>query len=99
MVLLMKRFRTLGLLLAGVGLGVVATVVAPVAKSYAQGGGATWDCFVVDRLPDVQGARGWEPAANVTAGLNHAAPDAARGTMITVDPKGNRTASVACIKH
>jgi len=77
------------------------TVAAPIATSYAQsnGSGGTWDCFVVDRLPDVQAARSWGPAADITNGLNRAAPDAAKGTMLAVNAKGSGAASVTCVKH
>jgi hypothetical protein len=98
----MKRIHVAALVFVGVALGCGASAVAPIAVSRAQARAGSWDCFVVDRLPELTEARSWGPAANITEGLNRAAPEAATGTMISVTPKSSRdgaSASVTCVKH
>jgi hypothetical protein len=87
---------------AGIALGSLATVALPIAASYAQAQpppAGAWDCFVVDRLPDLYAARSWGPASDITNGLNRIAPDVTKGTVIAVNPKGGPSASVTCVKH
>jgi hypothetical protein len=104
-----NRIHMAALVFVGVALGCGASAVAPVvatshaqAQAQAPGRAGSWDCFVVDRLPDVTAARSWKPATDITEGLNQAAPEAATGTMIAVTPKSSRdgsSASVTCVKH
>jgi hypothetical protein len=93
----MNRVQAAGLVLVGVAFGCGAAVVAPVVVSHAQPHAGSWDCFVVDRLPDLNAARSWKGAAGITAGLNEAAPGVVAGTMISVMP-GGPTSSVVCVK-
>ena len=62
----MNRVHAAALVLVGVAFGCGAAVVTPIALSRAQPRGGGWDCFVVDRLPDLDDARGYQGASNIT---------------------------------
>lgn len=96
----MKRVLSITLVLFGMILGCAATVVSPIARGWAQQPAGRWDCFVVDRFPDVDDARSWSGAANITAGLNQVATHVPAGTVLSVNPKsGGAYPSVACVKY
>ncbi|HET7541319.1 MAG TPA: hypothetical protein VFK05_15685 [Polyangiaceae bacterium] len=95
----MKRFASITLVLFGMILGCGAASVAPIARSWAQQPAGRWECFVVDRFPDVEDARSWSGAANITAGLNRVARQVASGTILNLTPKSGGAASVACVKY
>jgi len=95
----MKRFVSVTLVLFGMILGCGAAAVAPIARSWASPPGGHWECFVVDRFPDIEDARTWSGAANVTAGLNKVATQVASGTILNLTPKSGGAASVACVKY
>lgn len=98
----MKRYVSVALVLGGMILGCGATAVSPIARSWAQQPAGRWACYVVDQFPDVEGARSWDGAANITAGLNRVAPNVAAGTIIAVTPKSHNTGSypsVTCVKN
>ena len=95
----MKRFVSITLVLFGMILGCGAASVAPMARSWAQQPAGPWHCFVVDRFPDVEDARTWPGAANISAGLNKVAPQIASGTILNLTPKSGGAASVACVKY
>lgn len=97
----MKRILSVSLVLFGMILGCGAALVSPIAESGAQQGAGRWECFVVDRFPDVEGARSWTPAANIALGLNQVAKHVAVGTVLAVNPKSGTGTypSVACVKN
>ncbi|HVY30653.1 MAG TPA: hypothetical protein VHB79_29035 [Polyangiaceae bacterium] len=95
----MKRPVAVTLVLLGMALGCGATAVAPIARSWAQPASGRWACYVVDRFPDVEEARNWEEAANITAGFNKVAAHVPAGTVLAVNPKGGPYPSVACVKY
>jgi hypothetical protein len=95
----MKRIHSVALIGLGAMLGCAASIVSPVTASFAQSQPGRWDCLVADRLPDMESARSWEGASNIRAGLNAAAPEVEKGTILAIDPEGHRTASVICVKH
>jgi hypothetical protein len=97
----MKRHLSVALVLLGMILGCGATALSPIASSFAQQPAGRWDCFVVDRFPDVEEARSWSGAANIAAGLNTAAKHVAAGTVLAVTPKSSSGSypSVACVKY
>ncbi len=70
------------LILLVIGLVVGAASTQLVATAHA--GGGAWKCYVVDRLPDPTKAQDWRGAQNVSEGLNKVAPNAASGTLLTV---------------
>jgi hypothetical protein len=83
-------------------LGCGAAAVSPIARSFAQAPAGHWDCFVVDRFPDVQEARSWEGAIDIRAGLNKVATHVPAGTVLAVSPKSSNQgsyASVTCVKY
>jgi len=83
----MKRLLSVILVLFGMILGCGAAAVSPIARGWAQQPAGRWDCFVVDRFPDVDDARSWDGAANITAGLNKVAAHVTAGTVLAVTPK------------
>jgi len=93
-----SRISAVVLVLVGVVIGCGAAAVAPAATSWAQPSGR-WECFIVDRFPDIDDARSWEGAANIAAGLNRAASHVPAGTTLPLAPKSGGYASVACIKY
>jgi hypothetical protein len=98
----MNRLHAVSLLLGGVVLSCGAAAVAPMATSWAQPASGKWQCFVVDRLPDIDEARSWEGASNITDGLNRIALHVPSGTVLSVTPQSSHYgsyASVACIKY
>ena len=97
----MTHARQVGLVLVGLVVGCGAAAVAPMATTWAQPRVGEWDCFVVDRFPDVGDARSWDGAANIRYGLNHVARHVPPGTVLSVTPKSgsHNYASVACVKY
>jgi hypothetical protein len=95
----MRRRHSVTLVLFGMVLGCGAAAVSPIARGWAQQVPGRWDCFVVDQFPDVDAARSWSGAANITAGLNRVATHVAAGTVLSVAPKGGSYPSVACVKY
>ncbi len=97
----MKRHVTISLVLVGMILGCAATAVSPVGRSWAQPAAGRWECFVVDRFPDVDDARSWDGARNITAGMNKVAAHVAAGTVLAVTPKSGSGSypSVTCVKY
>jgi hypothetical protein len=98
----MNRSLSVALVLGGMILGCGATAVAPIAKGWAQAPAGRWACYVVDQFPDLEEARSWEGAANITAGLNRVAPNTPAGTVLALTPKTHGSgsyASVACVKN
>jgi hypothetical protein len=68
----------------------------------AQPQAGEWDCFVVDRFPDVADARSWDGSANIRTGLNQVARHVPAGTVLAVTPKTSSNGSypsVACVKY
>ncbi|MFH1469264.1 MAG: hypothetical protein ABIO70_33070 [Pseudomonadota bacterium] len=52
-----------------------------VTEAHADAG--QWQCYVVDRFPDKEGAAAWNGANKHTLALNAVAPDAPTGTIVT----------------
>lgn len=66
-----------GLALFALGLGLPSLV------SRASAGDGAWQCYVVDRMPDMKAAAEWRGAINYATGLNEVAAGAPTGTIIT----------------
>ena len=60
------------------GLGMAATQVVP----FARAGGGAWQCYVVDRMPDMKAASEWKGAVNYATGLNEVAGASPAGTIL-----------------
>lgn len=96
------KLKSVGLVLAGLAVGCGAAAVAPMARSFAQAPAGAWDCFAVERFPDVEKARSQEFAVSTREGLNRVARQVPTGTMLSVTPythPNGSMASVACVKN
>jgi hypothetical protein len=60
------------------GLGMFAQKLVP----QAQAGAGLWQCYVVDRFPDMKAAAEWKGAVNYTTALNQVAPATTAGTVM-----------------
>lgn len=63
---------------------VLAGYVFATHNTASAAGGGGWQCYVVDRLPDIQKAMDWKGATNVTEGLNATSPSSPAGTILSV---------------
>ncbi len=62
-------------------LGALATSLMPTARA----GDGGWQCYVVDRMPDMKAAAEWKGAVNYTTGLNQVAAGAPAGTVLNAN--------------
>ncbi|MDP2309887.1 MAG: hypothetical protein Q8P18_27965 [Pseudomonadota bacterium] len=85
------------------GLGMASTYVIPAARAGAGG----WQCYVVDRMPDMKSAAEWKGAVNYTTGLNEVAANAPAGTILNgtyptsggMYGSGSSGAPILCVKN
>jgi hypothetical protein len=91
-------------LLGGIAL-FAAGAALPSIVSRARAGDGAWQCYVVDRMPDMKAASEWKGAINYATGLNEVAAQAAPGTIITTTyPAGggmyaaSSGAPILCVK-
>ena len=62
-------------------LGALAQSLVPRANA----GDGGWQCYVVDRFPDMKEAAAWKGAVNYTTALNQVAANAAAGTVLNAN--------------
>ena len=85
------------------GLGMAATTVIPIARA----GSGSWQCYVVDRMPDMKAAAEWKGAVNYATGLNEVAGSAPAGTILNgtyptsggMYGTGSSGAPILCVKN
>lgn len=60
----------------------------------------SWQCYVIDRLPDAKAAADWKGSKSLSDGLNAVAPGAASGTVMFMQyPVGGGAVSpMVCTK-
>ena len=91
------------LLLAGAAIALGATLAQHlVSEAHADPG--AWQCYVVDRFPDMQAAAGWKGAVKYTEALNLVAAGAPTGTILTTEyPASGQTQTgnppILCVKQ
>lgn len=96
------RSLVTGLLLFG--LGATASYVIPMAHA---GSGGGWQCYVVDRMPDMKAAAEWKGAVNYATGLNEVAAGSPAGTILNgtyptsggLYGSGSSGAPILCVKN
>jgi hypothetical protein len=85
------------------GLGMAATYIVPQARA----GSGAWQCYVVDRMPDMKSAAEWKGAVNYATGLNEVASGAPAGTILNgtyptsggMYGSGSSGAPILCVKN
>ncbi len=89
-------------------LGVLAAKMIPAALiPAAQAGAGGWQCYVVDRMPDMKAAAEWKGAVAYTTGLNEVASGSPVGTVINANyptaggmyGSGSSGAPILCVKN
>ena len=76
------------------------------AFSFLAGAGG-WQCYVVDRMPDMKAAAEWKGAVAYTTGLNEVASGSPVGTVINANyptaggmyGSGSSSAPILCVKN
>ena len=87
------------------GLGIAAASIIPTARAGASAG--AWQCYVVDRMPDMKAAAEWKGAVNYATGLNEVASSAPAGTILNgtyptsggMYGSGTSGAPILCVKN
>lgn len=74
----MKNLKLPLILAATFALGLAARSILPAAHADAGG----WQCYVVDRFPDMKAAAEWKGAVNYTTAMNQVAPNSPAGTVL-----------------